>query len=139
MEIAKKNNEKKKETITKESTNISYIIKGSIVSIVLSLILLTIYATVLANTDVSEDTITLVVTVTTGISILVGSSMSTKKIKSKGLINGCFVGLIYMLTIYLASSIISGTFALEQSSIIMMIVGILTGMIGGIIGVNIKF
>ena len=139
MEIAKKNNEKKKETITKENSNISYIIKGSVVSIILSLILLTIYATVLANTDVSEDTITLVVTVTTGISILVGSSMSTKKIKNKGLINGCFVGLIYMLTIYIASSIISGTFALGQSSIIMMIVGILTGMIGGIIGVNIKF
>ena len=139
MKIAKKNNEKKKETITKEKSNIFFIIKGSVVSIILSLILLTIYAIILANTDVSEDTITLVVTVTTGISILVGSSMSTKKIKSKGLINGCFVGLIYMLAIYIASSIISGTFALVQSSIIMMAVGILTGMIGGIIGINIKF
>ena len=88
MKIAKKNNEKKKETITKEKSNIFFIIKGSVVSIILSLILLTIYAIILANTDVSEDTITLVVTVTTGISILVGSSMSTKKIKSKGLING---------------------------------------------------
>ena len=55
-----------------------------------------------------------------------------------GLVNGALVGLIYILTIYVISSITGLGFALQLQTIIMMLAAIGAGMIGGIIGVNLK-
>lgn len=131
-------NIKKVEDISKDKNNIIKIIKGSVISIIITLIALTIYAAILSYTSVSETTMVPVVLTITGISILIGSSMSSISIKRQGIINGGLVGLIYILFIYILSSIISTGFSLNANSIIMIIVAILTGMIGGIIGVNIK-
>lgn len=118
--------------------NIIKIIKGSVGGIILTLILLLIFAAVLTYTNVEESTIKPVIIVITVISILVGSSISTLKIKKNGMINGAIVGLIYILTIYLISSITGSGFALNIYSIIMIIAAIISGVIGGIIGVNIS-
>lgn len=79
-----------------------------------------------------------VVLVITGISILIGSSMSTVSIKSRGMLNGFLVGFIYMAVLYIISSIMLVGFEFNLNSIIMLIVGAVTGMVGGVIGVNIK-
>ena len=80
--------------------NVTRVIKGSIFSIVISIILLLIYATVLTYTNVSENTMTVVLIAISGISILIGSSISSFKIKKQGMLNGALVGLIYMIFIY---------------------------------------
>ena len=129
--------DKKVVDITKEKNkNIVNILKGTVISILLSLILLTIYSALLSFTNISESTMTTVVLVITGISILLGSSMSSINIKKQGMLNGGLVGLIYVLLIYLLSSIFLVGFQFNLNSIIMIAVGILTGMIAGIIGVN---
>ena len=140
MGVANINSVKKKEDITKEksNSNIIKIIKGSAIAIVLSLVFLTIYAAILSFTSVAETTMVPVVLVLTGISILIGSSMSSISIKKQGIINGGLVGLIYVLFLYIVSSIAGIGFGLNMNAIIMLIVGIITGMIGGVIGVNIK-
>lgn len=120
------------------SKNIIRIVKGSITAIILTLILLLVFAMILTYTDIKENTINPVIIVITGISILVGSSVSTLKIKKNGLINGFLVGLIYIITIYLISSITRTGFKLNLYSIIMILVSTIMGMIGGIIGVNLK-
>ena len=128
---------KKIEDISKDKSSIK-IIKGTAISIILSLVLLTIYATLLSYTSISESTIVPVIITITGISILIGSSISSIHIKKQGLLNGALVGLIYMLTIYILSSIVLSSFELTMNSIIMILVGIGTGMVGGVIGVNMK-
>ncbi len=140
MGITNINSVKKMEEITKEksNSNLIKIIKGSVIAIVLSLIFLTIYAAILSFTSVSETTMVPVVLVLTGISILIGSSMSSISIKRQGIINGGLVGLIYVLFLYVVSSIAGIGFGLNMNAIIMLIVGVITGMIGGVIGVNIK-
>ena len=131
--------EKKIDDISKEKNkNIINVIKGAIIAIILSLIFLTVYAAVLSFTNVSENTMVPVVLVITGISILIGSSMSSISIKKKVLMNGALVGLIYAITLYILSSIFGAGFSIGFNSIIMIIVAIITGMIGGIIGVNLK-
>ena len=120
----------------KFNKNIIRIAEGSIFAIVISLILLFIYANLLTYTNISEATMTPVVLTISGISILIGSSISSLKIKRQGMINGALVGLIYMIFIYLLSSIMFTGFGLDTKSIIMIIVGTVAGMIGGIIGVN---
>ena len=137
MNISNIASEKKIEDISKDKSSIK-IIKGTVISIILSLILLTIYAALLSYTSISESTMVPVIITITGISILIGSSISSMHIKKQGMLNGALVGLIYMLTIYILSSIFLSSFELTVNSIIMIAVGIVTGMIGGIIGVNMK-
>lgn len=120
------------------SKNIVRILKGTITAIILSLILLLIFAIILTYTAISENVIKPVIIVISGISILVGSSISTLTIKKNGMINGCLVGLIYILSLYLISSIIVSVFSINLYSLIMIVVCIITGMIGGVIGVNLK-
>ncbi len=139
MNISNVSLNKKVEDKTKEkNNNMIKIIKGSIIAMIITIIALTIYAAILAYTSVSETTMVPVVLTITGISILIGSSMSSISIKKQGIMNGGFVGLIYIIFLYVLSSIISVGFELNMNAIIMLIVAILTGMIGGIIGVNMK-
>ena len=79
-----------------------------------------------------------VIIVVTALCILIGSQITTSKIKRNGIVNGALVGAIYILALYLISSIISKDFSLNIYSIIMMATSILIGGIGGIIGVNKK-
>ena len=116
--------------------NIFRVVKGSIIAIIMSFILLLIYASLLTYTNISEETMTPVVIIVSGISILIGSTISSIKIKKQGMINGALVGLIYMLFIYILSSVLLTGFAINIKTIIMMFVGTIAGMIGGIIGVN---
>ena len=114
------------------------IIKGSIIALILTIIMLTIYAALLANTNISENTMLPVLIGITGVSILIGSAIISTNIKKNGIINGALVGLIYILSLYILSSILTGIFILNINSIILIIVCIFTGIIGGIVGVNMK-
>ena len=80
-----------KSTLNVES-NMSYIIKGIVLSIIFTLVSLLIFAAVLTYTELSEKTISPVIIVVSALSILIGSSISTIKIKKYGLLNGAIVG-----------------------------------------------
>lgn len=136
--LAKINNMPKDENSKESKKDIIIILKGSIIALILTIIMLTIYAAILSYTNISEDSMTLVILVIAGLSIIIGSSITNIKLKRKGIINGALIGLIYILIIYILSSVITGVFNLNSNSIIMIIVSIVTGMIGGIIGVNMK-
>ena len=114
------------------------IFKGIMLSFVLTLIFLFLFSIVLTYSNLSESSIPAVIILVTVISILIGSSISTTKIKKNGIVNGGIIGLIYIFIIYLISSIVQTGFILNIYSIIMITVSIVAGMIGGIVGVNIK-
>ena len=118
--------------------NLIRIVKGSIVAIIITLILLFLFASLLTYTSLQETIIIPVVMIITAISILIGSSISTLKIKKNGMVNGALVGMIYMVTIYLISSLTGTGFACNVNKIIMMVSAVLAGMLGGIIGVNLS-
>lgn len=136
-----KENVLKANIVTEESEikkKVMAIIKGCAFAIIFSVILLTIYALILVNTNVSENTIMPVVLIITGVSILIGGTISSRKIKKNGLIYGGVVGLVYTFILYLASSISMVGFSLSANSLLMLIVSVITGIIGGIIGVNLS-
>lgn len=118
--------------------NISKILTGVGISIGSTLILLFAFSCILAYTNISEVTIAPVIIVITGISILIGSSIITFKIRKNGIVNGMIIGGIYIITLYLISSLIYTGFSINGYSIFMILIGILSGAIGGIVGVNLK-
>lgn len=114
------------------------ILKGVGISVLFTLICLTFFSALLTYTNLSESLIQPVVISVTGISILAGSFYATRKMNKNGIIKGISVGLIYILLIYVISSVVNGgNFAITIGSVIMILVGILCGAIGGIIGINI--
>ncbi len=117
---------------------INNIAKGVGIALFTTVALLMIFATILTYTEVSETIINPVIIVVTAISILIGSSIGNIKIKKNGLLNGALIGGIYIITIYLISSILNWKFTLEIQSIIMIIIGMIFGILGGIIRVNKK-
>lgn len=129
---------KMSENIGENGNNIKRVIKGSAFSIIITLIGLLIYSIILSYTNVAETTMPTIIIIITAISILIGSTISISNIKKNGIVNGMLVGIIYISTIYLLSSIITGNFLLSTNSIIMIIASVLTGALGGIIGVNKK-
>lgn len=128
--------EKLNNSTTKE--NFIRIVKGSITSIILTLVLLFIFSIIVTYTNVKESIISPIIIIITSISILIGSSISSLKIKKNGLLNGAIVGIIYILTIYILSSIMGIGFKVDINSILMIIFAIVAGMLGGIVGVNIN-
>ena len=61
------------------------IIKGTAISFLATIVALTIFAVLLTYTNLSENTIKPVIITITGISILIGSSIGTRKIRKNGL------------------------------------------------------
>lgn len=114
------------------------ILKGLVISFILTLVSVFIFSVVLTYTNTPESTIFPVIAFITAISILIGSSISTIKINKKGIINGGIIGFIYIFILYLLSSIITTGFAVNVNTIILMAAATLAGMVGGIVGVNIK-
>lgn len=121
-----------------EINNISIIMKGVGIAIVTSMILLLIFSAILSYTRVPESVSNPVIIVITAVSILLSSQLCTRKIKKNGIVNGGIIGGIYIMLLYLISSIISGNFSLGLNAIIMIFVSIIAGMLGGIVGVNAK-
>lgn len=115
---------------------IKKIFKGVLISLVVSFVLLAIFAIVLTYTSVSENTIVPVIIVVTGISILVGTILESKKIVKNGIWLGGIIGLVYVLILYIISSLLNADFSINTQSFILILVAIFSGMIGGIIGVN---
>ena len=115
------------------------IIKGTAISFLATIIALTVFAVLLTYTDLSENTVKPVIITITGISILIGSSIGTRKIRKNGLITGGIIGVLYILIVYIISSAINTNFALSLGSAIMMGIGLIGGVLGGIIGVNTKW
>lgn len=123
---------------SKSRQNIIRILKGTLFSIIISLVLLLIFALVLTYTNIPETTIMPVTLIITGISILIGSMISTRKIRKNGLLNGGTVGLLYIIFLYIVSSLCFVGFSITLNSFIMLAIGAITGIAGGIVGVNKK-
>ena len=97
---------------------LNFIVKGYIIALIISLISLFVYSVVLVNTDIQEYTIKPVVTIIIAISILIGSSISSMKIRKNGILNGFCVGGIYLLSLYVLSSIAITGFYLSKLFIV---------------------
>ena len=119
----------------KENTYIK-IFKGLIMSFTITLIGILIFALILTYSNISESTIPIVIIAISFVSILIGSTISTRKISKNGMINGGIIGGIYVAILYLISSIVSTGFSINIYTIFMIILGIIAGLVGGILGIN---
>ena len=123
---------------TQNNSFFKSILKGVAIALIFTFVCLTTFSLLLVNTNMSENLIQPVVIGVTCISILMGSCLANRKMNKNGILNGCIVGFLYVIVIYVISSIVNGMdFSLNSGATIMIVLGILGGAIGGIIGINI--
>ncbi len=121
-----------------ESITVMSVVRGIIVSYIITIPVFALFALILSNTDFPEKFISTAVVITTIISVLTAGTTSTRGLKNRGWLNGSIVGFIYMLILYLLSSLIFNNFTIDKYVITMTVIGVLTGAIGGILGINVK-
>ena len=109
---------------------------GSAIALVLSALLLLGFSLLLARTDMQESTIRPVIILLSSLCILIGSVFTARKNTKNGMVNGGFVGGIYLLVLWIISSILMEGMSFTLHTGIMLVAAILTGMLGGIIRVN---
>ncbi len=121
-----------------EHVNLLRVVKGLIISYLITLPCFLGFALVLTYTDFPEKHTYIAVLITTVISVLVASAYSTKHVKSKGWMNGCFVGILYVAILYLASSLVLMNFAIDVQVLLTVVIGAIVGCLGGIFGINLR-
>ncbi len=121
-----------------EHVNLLRVLKGLILSFLITLPCFLAFALFLTYTDFPEKYTFIAVLITTIISVLTASAYSTKNVKSKGWMNGCAVGVLYVAILYLASSIVFMNFAVDVQVLLTVIIGAIVGCLGGIFGINLR-
>jgi len=107
-------------------------------SYLMTLSIFLVVALFLCFTEFPESMIGSAVVVTTIISIMFGGTCIARKARTRGWLNGAIAGLIYMIVLYLLSSLMGKGFGISQYVITMMLVGAAAGAVGGIVGINLK-
>ncbi len=121
-----------------EHVNLLRVLKGLLLSFLITLPCFLAFALFLTYTDFPEKYTFIAVLITTVISVLTASAYSTRNVRSKGWINGCAVGVLYVAVLYLASSIIFMNFAVDVQVLLTVVIGAIVGCLGGIFGINLR-
>lgn len=108
-----------------------------LIAFCISITLIIITAVIFAYTNIDDRYLQSFVTGIVTISCLVSSIVLAKKIKQKGIIYGAIFGLVYCLIIYILNTCIYGNFFISNTLLVYLGVCTLSGIVGGIIGVNV--
>ena len=117
---------------------IKSVLKGVLGSTVLTIICIIVFAFVLASTNLNDNYIKPVLVGITFFSVSFNSFVTLKKIKSKGLIYGLMIGLVYCLILIIVSCVLNSGISFGPYSYIQICICLLSGVLGGILGVNVK-
>lgn len=127
------------EKITTESGgSVLLLFKCVGLSYIMTLIIFLFVALILCFTEFPESMIGSAVVITTIISIMFGGTCTARRAKTRGWLNGAIAGLMYMIILYLVSSMSGKGFGINKYVVVMMLVGAVAGAIGGIVGINLK-
>lgn len=119
-----------------EHVSLKLIARGLFVSYIITIPLFAVFALVLSWTGFPDRLMKPAVVITTITSILLAGITTTRTLKNRGWFNGGMVGFIYMLVLYILSSIVYDDFTIDRYVTTMTVIGVLTGAIGGIVGIN---
>lgn len=114
------------------------IVKGTFIGLLLTFILIIIFTIILTFTKFSEGLIPLINSIIMILGITSGAILTSKKLEKKGWLSGGLIGIFYFLIIFIVSKIFIKDFSIDKYLLIKSFIALVTGCIGGMIGINIK-
>ncbi len=120
----------------KENSNGFCVVKGVLLALATALFLTVVFANIISCTRWSNEVIYPVNQVIKTVSVAVGALFFVRG--EKGWLKGALIGLFFTMLSYLAFSAIGGDFSLSWLIFVELLAGIFSGMLCGIIAVNIR-
>ena len=96
--------------------------KNLIMELIISLIGMFILALILSKTSISDSIMGNTIIGISAFSIALGGLMVSRKMEMKGILCGALQGILYMMVLYIISSIANGRFTLGIEGIVMILV-----------------
>lgn len=112
------------------------ILKGIIGTLLFSLIGIVILSFIMSKAVFSKQIFNLIYIIISLVSLAFGSMIAAKKKKSKGMLVGIGVAMLYIIVIYLFCTLFSGGFKFSSFEVIRFIAILIVGALGGVFGVN---
>lgn len=113
-------------------------VKGIIAAYIFVLFVFLIMALLITYTDIPEALIPMVSSITLIVSVSIGGMYVGTKTKKKGWLNGGLEGVVYILLLIVVSWAFIDDFSFDRYVVYKGIIGVVSGGVGGIIGVNLK-
>ena len=120
------------------SSTVSAFLKGILIASVLTFVIFALFSVILSYTPLSEGAIPYIVFITQGIGAFIAGFIPAKRAGVKGLVTGSLSALLYMLILWLISSLLADGFYVNSHVLTMLLVSLVLGALGGITGVNFK-
>lgn len=111
--------------------------KFMVISILIGMLITCLIGVLLAYTNINDNMLGTLIFVGTAISIFIGSTMLNRKFKKRGYLYGLIFGVVFFMLIYTFSCLLSSALIFNTTVLIYLIMTMVSGAIGGIIGVNI--
>ncbi len=105
---------------------------------IVSLLFFLVGAILITYTSIGENAIPLITSIIMIIGIVYSSIYCSVHLEKKGWLHGGIIGLVYILVLILLSKIFISNYSINRVVLYKIILGISTGIIGGILGVNIR-
>lgn len=107
-------------------------------SLMITVILMAVLALLICYTPLNEAAVTPTVYILNYFSIFMAGLFSAVKSRKKGFVTGALSGGGYMLLVYLLGYILFGGIDFSKATVMSVLYAVLTGMVGGIVGINIS-
>lgn len=124
-------------TEAKKSNGILEILKAIVIALIFSLILILLASLIVKLANIETSYLPIINQVIKGVSIL-ASCLICLKTPSGGWARGIIVGVVYIALAFVVFSLLNGGFTFDLSIINDLAIGSITGLISGIIAVNIR-
>ena len=125
------------ETTVEKKHYVLEMVKALILSIIVTLVLILLAAFAIKIFNIPTDSIIIINQVIKGVSIFV-SAMICFKLPSCGFIRGIILGILYILLSFVVFSLFNNEFAFGINLLNDVALGAVTGLISGIIAVNLR-
>ena len=117
---------------------IGNVISGVLIAYAITCIVFIGYAILLTYTNVAENNISLVVTITSIAAVIVAGFDSAKVSMGRGWLWGMIAGLVYAIILLAIMTWVQRGFSMDSRAVTLLILAIAGGGLGGVIGINFK-
>ncbi len=128
----------KKKTLKPGPFNIKIYGRGLIRGYLILILLFLIVAALITYTSISENFIPLATSIIMTIGIVYSSIYCAIHIRSKGWLHGGIIGIVYVLILMLLSIFVVEGYSFNSMALPKVILGTGAGVIGGMLGINLK-
>lgn len=110
--------------------------KGVLYAYFLSLVVFLLFSVLIQYTSLTEAILPYAAYATSLVAIFVGATYVSKRLDTKGWLNGGVIGLLYLVGLVIFGLVLLPDFGLDASYIVNGVFAFLAGAAGGIFGIN---